>query len=210
MFNNQPCWEIKKKKNTDADIYVSCDLLVWEVCKLLQSEETEMKGWTGWEAIFKRWSVKNVLHYFNWRLAIYRRERVILLAVVVLSPLCCWVAAFLGFSLNIFLLQIWLKPPSDINQIVFNCWFIHTWVLITFPNICITPNNSNPSPPCAPHLTCYTEITHVLCVLAPEGFPEQLILTNKANTQHTHTHTLLCITQQLINISTHLSGSAFH
>lgn len=44
----------KKVQNTDADIYVSCDLLVWEVCKLLQSEETEMKGGTGWEAIFKR------------------------------------------------------------------------------------------------------------------------------------------------------------
>lgn len=55
MFNNQPCGGKKKKvQNTDADIYVSCDLLVWEACRLLQSEEAEMKGWTGWEAVFKR------------------------------------------------------------------------------------------------------------------------------------------------------------
>ena len=38
-------------RQTDADIYVSCDLLVWEASQLLQSEEAEMKGWTGWEAV---------------------------------------------------------------------------------------------------------------------------------------------------------------
>ena len=52
---HQLCGGKKKKKkkgqNTDADIYVSCDLLVWEASQLLQSEEAEMKGWTGWEAV---------------------------------------------------------------------------------------------------------------------------------------------------------------